>query len=475
MNDITCLSAFRSFFDVRGRCVSLYVLLIFALFLGAVGADDSVERELTRIRAGIEQEGMHWSADLNPIVTEYTAAERQQMLGLKLPENWMEIWQSHLRKDFVVKSPEELPAYFNWEDFDVLTGVRNQGGCGSCWDFAATAALEAIYSIYRGEKLDLSEQAVLSCATPGSGCDGNWMETAYSHFKYFGAITESEMPYMADDEIPCTQSEHPARVKISGWMAVSPSRNSIKTAVLTAPVAVAFMAYYDLFYYSGGCYAHGGFTEDQNHAILVVGWDDDMCDGEGAWRCKNSWGSYWGENGYFWIRYNDCNFGGGAALIELDTLLDIVNDGSLEIGSVCWEYDYQMEASGGTTPYNWLVLDDPLPAGLSMDSGGYIRGFPEEVGAENLTIRVQDSSPLKKIYFENFTLVINDALSGDADCSGSHSLLDVTYIINYLYKDGSPPVTPTGCDCNCSLDCNLLDATYLINYLYKEGPAPCSH
>ncbi|UCD95374.1 MAG: hypothetical protein JSU69_04825, partial [Candidatus Zixiibacteriota bacterium] len=370
--------------------------------------------------------------------------------------------------------PEELPSYFNWEDSSVLTGVRNQGGCGSCWDFAATAALESIYSIYRGVKLDLSEQAVLSCATFGSGCDGNWMETAYWHFTYYGAIAESEMPYMANDEIPCTQSEHPARVKINGWTAVPRGRNYIKTAVLTAPVAVAFMAYYDLYYYSGGCYSHGGFTEDINHAILVVGWDDNMCNGEGAWRCKNSWGSYWGDNGYFWIRYDDCNFGEGGALIELDTLLDIANDRALETGSVCREYGYQMEASGGISPYSWLVLDDPLPSGLTMDSGGFISGYPEEAVTKNLAIRVLETSPPRRLYFDYFTLVIDDALSGDADCSGTHNILDVTYIINYLYKGGPPPATGTGCDCDCSSGCNILDVTYIVNYLYKDGPEPCS-
>jgi len=69
-----------------------------------------------------------------------------------------------------------------------------------------------------------------------------------------------------------------------------------------------------------------------------------------------------------------------------------------------------------------------------------------------------------------------DCKPGDADGNGAHNILDITYIINYLYKGGPPPIPYPLCsgdaDCNCSL--NILDATYLIKYLYKGGPPPCS-
>jgi hypothetical protein len=69
-----------------------------------------------------------------------------------------------------------------------------------------------------------------------------------------------------------------------------------------------------------------------------------------------------------------------------------------------------------------------------------------------------------------------DCTPGEADGSGGYNLLDATYIINYLYKNGPPPTPYALCsgdaDCNCSI--NLLDATYIINYLYKNGPPPCT-
>ena len=69
-----------------------------------------------------------------------------------------------------------------------------------------------------------------------------------------------------------------------------------------------------------------------------------------------------------------------------------------------------------------------------------------------------------------------DCIPGEADGSGSYNLLDVTHIINYLYKNGPAPIPYALCsgdaDCDCGL--NILDVTYIINYLYKNGPAPCS-
>jgi hypothetical protein len=74
------------------------------------------------------------------------------------------------------------------------------------------------------------------------------------------------------------------------------------------------------------------------------------------------------------------------------------------------------------------------------------------------------------------TAVTCDCVPGNADGEGNHNILDVTHIINYLYKTGPEPTPYAVCsgdaDCNCSL--NILDVTHTINYLYKDGPEPCS-
>ena len=61
-------------------------------------------------------------------------------------------------------------------------------------------------------------------------------------------------------------------------------------------------------FYQEGCYSKDG-TEPINHGVIIVGWDDTMCDGEGAWMVKNSWGTLWGDNGVAYMKYGTCNIG----------------------------------------------------------------------------------------------------------------------------------------------------------------------
>jgi hypothetical protein len=69
-----------------------------------------------------------------------------------------------------------------------------------------------------------------------------------------------------------------------------------------------------------------------------------------------------------------------------------------------------------------------------------------------------------------------DCMPGDANNTGTHNILDCTYLISYLYKGGPAPVPYEVCsgDANKTCGINILDVTYLINYLYKGGPPPCS-
>lgn len=80
-----------------------------------------------------------------------------------------------------------------------------------------------------------------------------------------------------------------------------------------------------------------------------------------------------------------------------------------------------------------------------------------------------------KVYITHGSLEVPvppEFLCGDVNCSESINLLDVTFLINYLYKGGPPPCVEDAADVNSSGGINLLDATYLINYLYKGGPEP---
>lgn len=94
---------------------------------------------------------------------------------------------------------------------------------------------------------------------------------------------------------------------------------------------------------------------------------------------------------------------------------------------------------------------------------------PESPGSDTITAAVTAGGQAVDL---NQSAVLNYFLCGDANGSLSVNLLDVTFLINYLYKDGTAPDPVEAADANGSGNINLLDVNYLINYLYKEGPEP---
>ena len=67
-----------------------------------------------------------------------------------------------------------LPASVDWRTKGAVNPVKNQGQCGSCWAFSATAAVEGAYAIKTGNLLSLSEQQLVDCDTQSQGCNGGW-------------------------------------------------------------------------------------------------------------------------------------------------------------------------------------------------------------------------------------------------------------------------------------------------------------
>ena len=203
---------------------------------------------------------------------------------------------------------EDLPETFSWYPGGV-TGIRDQGNCGSCWDFAALAALEAVIRIYGGEIFHLSEQQILSCATPGWGCNGGNAAIAWGHVRDHGSVSNACMFYRADHNYPCEEDECEPIAAVKEWIDIPNNVDAIKAAVYEyGPVTTGFTVYSDFYQYTDGCYEREG-TAPVNHLIAIIGWDDTACDGEGAWEIKNSWGMGWGINGRGFIKYGACNIG----------------------------------------------------------------------------------------------------------------------------------------------------------------------
>jgi len=185
-----------------------------------------------------------------------------------------------------------LPGVFNLQS--KCTPIRNQGSCGSCWAFACVASVEGVQKWKYNRNYDLSEQWLVSCNNKGWGCNGG--NVIFSMMKN-GTPLESCFPYVAKD-VPCKNS-CPKYAGFSGYSYVSNNVNSIKNAIYKyGPVFTSVYVDYYFQRYTGGVFNRNASGQN-NHAVALVGWDDN----KGAWRLRNSWGSGWGESGYMWIKY----------------------------------------------------------------------------------------------------------------------------------------------------------------------------
>ncbi|HER43291.1 MAG TPA: T9SS type A sorting domain-containing protein [Candidatus Eisenbacteria bacterium] len=322
-------------------------------------AEKGEDRELAEIRKMIEEKGYHWTAGKTS-VSGLSAAEKERLLGyIPPPEH---VIRSLPR--FTAPLDTITDIRFDWRDFGGVSPVKNQGSCGSCWAFAAMGELESHMLIYDGRLEDLSEQQILSCNTANMGCDGGWMYGAYDIFMSRGCVTEACMPYEADDTVPCTENECTHLAWIDGYYYIPNTINDIKQAVLKGPVSTAFQVMGDFYYYTEGCYENDSGVQRINHAVVIVGWDDQMCDGQGAWICKNSWGEDWGDDGFFCIRYGDVQIGYNTSQVIYDPSAVLVHLDQPNGG--------EAYVSGGEYQVNWTTgreAPDSLELILSTNEG----------------------------------------------------------------------------------------------------------
>ncbi|KAL6507140.1 hypothetical protein OROHE_022039 [Orobanche hederae] len=197
-----------------------------------------------------------------------------------------------------------LPESKDWRTTGIVSPVKNQGHCGSCWTFSTTGALEAAYAQAFGKGISLSEQQLVDCAGTFNnfGCNGGLPSQAFEYIKYNGGLeTEDAYPYTGKDGV-CKYSSENVGVQVLDSVNITlGAEDELKHAVAFArPVSVAFEVVNGFRAYKGGVYTStkcGSSPLDVNHAVLAVGYGIE--NGIPYWLIKNSWGAEWGDNGYF--------------------------------------------------------------------------------------------------------------------------------------------------------------------------------
>jgi cathepsin L len=240
-----------------------------------------------------------WWAGVNHL-TDYTKEEFARLRSTK--------YNPSTHPTVQLTSSGANPDSVDWRTKNMVTPVKNQGGCGSCWAFSATETVESAYAMATGKLLTLAPQYYVNCVkNPNScggtgGCEGATMELAFNQSAIAGMPLESTLPYSGRDGQCGT---YKAAVKVTGYVK-NPVNDAaaLETAVAQkGPMAITVAAEPWQMYGGGlfkGCSSGLFGSNTLDHGVQLVGYTKDY------WIVRNSWGASWGEKGYIRVsRAND--------------------------------------------------------------------------------------------------------------------------------------------------------------------------
>jgi C1A family cysteine protease len=213
------------------------------------------------------------------------------------------------KSDVGVLTPQDIdvPQTLDWRNQNMVTPVKNQEQCGSCWAFSVTENIESMYCMKN--QIDcttfppLSPQEIVDCDTVDQGCDGGDPPTAYQFVIQEGGMEDaSDYPYTAQDGT-CNFQANLVKVTISSWQYAT--QNSDETTMQNnlaswGPLSICVHAepWQD---YTGGVLMASDCSNQLDHCVQLVGYD--MTQSTPFWIVRNSWGTDWGENGYIRLQY----------------------------------------------------------------------------------------------------------------------------------------------------------------------------
>ncbi|KAJ3697401.1 hypothetical protein LUZ61_001106 [Rhynchospora tenuis] len=304
---------------------SLSVEHHFSSFISRFGKTykDEAERlyRLSVFKANMRRAQLHQKLDPSAVhgVTKFfdlTPKEFRKYMGLK------KVSRDKARKAFgsaqeaPILPTDNLPENFDWREKGAVTGVKNQGSCGSCWSFSASGALEGANFLATGKLKTLSEQQLVDCdhecdsSEPDacdSGCNGGLMTTAFEYLMKAGGLeSEEDYPYTGVDRGTCKFDKSKIVASVKNFSVVSIDEDQIAANLVKhGPLAIGINAVF-MQTYIGGVSCPYICGKHLDHGVLLVGYGSAgyspiRLKDKPYWIIKNSWGENWGESGYYKI------------------------------------------------------------------------------------------------------------------------------------------------------------------------------
>ena len=202
----------------------------------------------------------------------------------------------------------------DWRAEGLVTDVKDQGGCGSCWAFSAVGVIEGQHANNTGKLVSLSEQNLVDCSGDydNEGCNGGWPEAAMRYVVKNGIDTELKYPYKGIDE-NCNFNKSYIGAHISKTINITNGSmvDLYKSIGTIGPISIAIDASNNFQFYDSGIYTDYNCSKTVlDHAVLAVGYG--FLNNTKYIIVKNSWGKDWGMDGYIYMNTNIDNMCGMA-------------------------------------------------------------------------------------------------------------------------------------------------------------------
>lgn len=349
----------------------------------------------------------------------------------------------------VMRTRGVLPASYDSRDYGYISSVKNQNPYGICWAFTANALAETSYMMQNpGTEVDFSElhtayyfynrtTDALRLTTGDrnntlNGNDyrsngGNNMMVSFALSGWTGTESEKDAPYewMSQSKPPLqTAQEFSADTKLKNAYFIKGGAEQIKQAIINQG-AVGIMYYHDYSFYNAdtGAYCYNGSVEGStNHAVTLVGWDDSYSkdnflassgvETNGAWIAKNSWGTAFGDDGYFYISYED-------PLVTNAVSMEFVSEDT-------YDNNYHYDGSSLTTAFVLKAnqaLANVYTACANQETGEVLTAVNFAVQSADVPYSIQIYRDLtNRMKPESGTAVLSEPITGTTTFAGIYTV-----------------------------------------------------